>query len=60
MSDPGGSIGGMTPRDESLLAARLAAQQLAGPPAATVLDAVQRLLAVQGQDLRGARPAPPA
>ncbi len=45
----------MTPRDESLLAARLAAQQLAGPPAATVLDAVQRLLAVQGQDLRGAR-----
>ncbi len=45
----------MSSRDESLLAARLAAQQLTGPPAASVLAAVQRLLAVQGQDPRGAR-----
>ena len=45
----------MSSRDETLLAARLAAQQLSGPPAGTVLDAVQRLLAVQGQDPRGTR-----
>jgi hypothetical protein len=34
---------------------RLAAQQLIGPPAAGVLQAVERLLAVQAQDLRAAR-----
>jgi hypothetical protein len=55
MSDPPGSIRGMTSRDETLLAQRLAAQLLAGPPAGSVLDAVRRLLAVQGQDARGAR-----
>jgi hypothetical protein len=34
---------------------RLTAQLLAGPPARTPLAVAQRLLAVQGQDLRGAR-----
>jgi hypothetical protein len=34
---------------------RLAAQQLAGPPAVGVVQAVDRLLAVQAQDLRAAR-----
>jgi hypothetical protein len=38
-----------------LIAERLTAQLLTGPPARTPLAAVQRLLAVQGQDLRGAR-----
>lgn len=36
-------------------AARLAAQLLSGPPAATVGDVVERLLALQAQDLRAAR-----
>jgi hypothetical protein len=36
-------------------AARLAAQLLSGPPATTAEDVVRRLLAVQGQDPRGAR-----
>ena len=34
---------------------RLAAQLLSGPPASTSADVVERLLAVQGQDPRGAR-----
>ena len=34
---------------------RLAAQQLVGPPAGGVLQVVDRLLAVQAQDLRAAR-----
>src|SRR3954453_3831042 len=34
---------------------RLTAQLLAGPPATSVLDVVERLLAVQAQDPRGAR-----
>jgi hypothetical protein len=38
-----------------LIAERLTAQLLAGPPARTPLAVAQRLLAVQGQDLRGAR-----
>jgi hypothetical protein len=38
-----------------LIAERLTAQLLAGPPARTPLAVVQQLLAVQGQDLRGAR-----
>jgi hypothetical protein len=38
-----------------LTAERLTAQLLAGPPARTPLAVAQRLLAVQGQDLRGAR-----
>jgi peptidoglycan hydrolase-like protein with peptidoglycan-binding domain len=39
----------------SVLAARLAAQRLAGPPAADVVEATRHLLAVQAQDPRGAR-----
>ncbi|MEP6760813.1 MAG: winged helix DNA-binding domain-containing protein [Sporichthyaceae bacterium] len=39
----------------SLHAQRLAAQLLSGPPAQTAEDVVRRLLAVQGQDPRGAR-----
>jgi hypothetical protein len=38
-----------------LIAERLAAQQLSGPPARSPVHVVQRLLAVQGQDPRGAR-----
>jgi DNA glycosylase AlkZ-like len=38
-----------------VLADRLAAQLLSGPPAGSVIDVVDRLLAVQGQDARGAR-----
>lgn len=38
-----------------MVADRLAAQLLAGPPAACVEDVVERLLAVQGQDPRAAR-----
>ena len=39
----------------SVLAERLAAQMLSGPPAGEVVDVVRRLLAVQAQDPRGAR-----
>ena len=38
-----------------VLADRFAAQLLSGPPAGAAVDVVQRLLAVQGQDPRGAR-----
>jgi len=38
-----------------VVAARLAAQLLSGPPARAPEDVVRRLLAVQGQDARGAR-----
>ncbi|MGV8966465.1 MAG: winged helix DNA-binding domain-containing protein [Cellulomonas sp.] len=38
-----------------LIARRLVAQQLAGPPAGSALEVVRHLLAVQGQDPRGAR-----
>lgn len=38
-----------------MLAERLTAQLLAGPPAASAADVAGRLLAVQAQDLRGAR-----
>ncbi len=38
-----------------VLADRFAAQLLSGPPAGTAVDVVERLLAVQGQDPRGAR-----
>jgi len=41
--------------DRRLLAARLTAQLLAGPPAATAEAVAERLLAVQAQDPRGAR-----
>jgi hypothetical protein len=42
-------------RAKNSLHERLTAQLLAGPPARSPLDVVTRLLAVQGQDLRGAR-----
>ena len=38
-----------------MLAERLTAQLLAGPPAADPVEVVRRLLSVQGQDPRGAR-----
>jgi hypothetical protein len=38
-----------------VLAERLSAQLLSGPPAGAVVDVVRRLLAVQAQDPRGAR-----
>jgi hypothetical protein len=38
-----------------VLADRFAAQLLSGPPASTAVDVVERLLAVQAQDPRGAR-----
>ncbi len=41
--------------DRSVRARRLAAQLLTGTPAASPVDVVGRLLAVQGQDPRGAR-----
>ncbi len=41
--------------ESSLLAARLTAQRLSGPPAKTVLEATRHLLAVQAQDPRAAR-----
>ncbi len=43
------------PADAALVAERCAAQLLSGPPAASPEDVVTRLLAVQGQDPRGAR-----
>jgi hypothetical protein len=42
-------------RSRSLIAERLTAQGLAGPPLASPDDVAGRLLAVQGQDPRGAR-----
>lgn len=39
----------------SLVAERIASQRLSGPPATTVRQVVDHLLAVQAQDLRGAR-----
>ena len=43
------------PGAQRLIAERLNAQLLAGPPARDPLDVVERLLAVQGQDQRGFR-----
>jgi len=40
---------------DRLVAQRCATQLLSGPPAASPVDVVRRLLAVQGQDPRGAR-----
>ncbi len=40
---------------DQVIADRLAAQLLSGPPAGSAVDVVERLLAVQGQDPRGAR-----
>ena len=44
-----------SPLPPTVLAERLNAQLLSGPPAGTVADVVRRLLAVQAQDPRGAR-----
>jgi hypothetical protein len=43
------------PSDTGLVAARLSSQQLIGPPARSPEEVVDRLLAVQAQDARGAR-----
>lgn len=43
------------PSTDRLIAERYVAQLLAGPPAADALSVVERLLAVQAQDPRGAR-----
>ena len=51
----GGPMAGALSRHSSVLAARLAAQQLSGAPAAGVVESVRHLLAVQAQDPRGAR-----
>lgn len=48
-------MGSRRSAERSLLAARLSAQRLSGPPAADPLDATRHLLAVQAQDSRGAR-----
>src|ERR1700760_3919309 len=45
----------MPDADSVLVAERCAAQLLSGPPAAAPVDVVRTLLAVQGQDPRGAR-----
>ncbi|MGN6793588.1 MAG: DNA glycosylase AlkZ-like family protein, partial [Streptosporangiaceae bacterium] len=45
----------MPDADADLVAERCAAQLLSGSPAATPVDAVTRLLAIQGQDPRGTR-----
>jgi hypothetical protein len=44
----------MTVPDPAILARRFAAQGLIGEPASSAIDVVTRLLAVQGQDARGA------
>jgi hypothetical protein len=45
----------LSPPPDSLLAARLTAQLLSGPPARDPVAVAERLLAIQGQDPRGAR-----
>ena len=47
--------GGVTPGQLRVTAERAAAQLLSGPPAARAEDVAGRLLAIQGQDPRGAR-----
>ncbi len=54
-ADPGPSAGPDPSADTAVVAERCAAQLLSGPPAASPQDVVTRLLAVQGQDPRGAR-----
>jgi hypothetical protein len=48
-------VGTVTPMEQRVDDARLGAQLLSGPPATGPVDVVDRLLAVQAQDLRGAR-----
>jgi winged helix DNA-binding protein len=43
------------PPQPAVAEGRLAAQLLTGPPAASPVDATQRLLAIQAQDMRGAK-----
>jgi hypothetical protein len=45
----------LSPRERRVIAERLRSQLLAGPKAGEPLEVVRRLLAVQGQDPRGAR-----
>ena len=45
----------LTADEERLVTARLSSQLLAGPPARASIEVVDRLLAVQAQDARGAR-----
>jgi hypothetical protein len=47
--------GGVTPEQLRVTAERAAAQLLSGPPAARAEEVAGRLLAIQGQDPRGAR-----
>ena len=47
--------GGLTPEQLRVTAERAAAQLLSGPPAARAEEVAGRLLAIQGQDPRGAR-----
>jgi hypothetical protein len=47
--------GARPPRSDGLIEQRLTAQLLAGPPARTPAAVAERLLAIQGQDPRGAR-----
>lgn len=47
--------GGVTPEQLRITAERAAAQLLSGPPAARAEEVAGRLLAIQGQDPRGAR-----
>jgi hypothetical protein len=47
--------GGVTPGQLRVTAERAAAQLLSGPPAARAEEVAGRLLAIQGQDPRGAR-----
>jgi hypothetical protein len=54
-NDTDQQIGEAATHADRVLRQRLAAQLLAGPPARRPLDVVRRLLAVQGQDLRGAQ-----
>ncbi len=49
------TVVGSTHTDHSVVPGRFAAQLLCGPPASSPVDVVERLLAVQGQDPRGAR-----
>jgi hypothetical protein len=50
-----GRAAGEAAREVAVTAERCAAQLLSGPPASDPVDVAERLLAVQGQDPRGAR-----
>jgi hypothetical protein len=52
---PGRRVSGVRPLSRSVIAARLRAQLLAGQQAGSPEKVVERLLAIQAQDVRGAR-----